>query len=65
MDNQHQREIFRTKLEDRINKVPDRIKNGSVQATREWIKRRDEAQKLLKKPSATLSQLMSAITSLE
>lgn len=65
MDDKQQRELFRKKLESVINKVPDRIRDGSIQATREWVKRRDEAAKLLKKPGATVSQLMSAITNLE
>ena len=65
MDDKQQREIFRRKVESAINKVPDRIRNGSIQATREWMKRRDEAAKLLKKPGATVSQLMSALTNLE
>ena len=65
MDDKQQKELFRKKLEGVINKVPERVRNGSIQATREWVKRRDEAAKLLKKPGATVSQLMSAITNLE
>lgn len=60
-----QKEIFRKKLEEAINKVPPRIANGSIQATRNWVRDRDQAVKLLKKPGATVTQLMSAIQSLE
>lgn len=65
MDEKQQRELFRNKLAERINKVPERVQNGSIQATREWMKRRDEAAKLLKKPGVSVSQLISAISSLE
>ena len=65
MDEKLQRELFRKKLEERMNKVPERIQNGSIQATREWVKRRADAAKLLKKPGATVAQLISAISSLE
>lgn len=60
-----QKELFRKKLEEAINKVPPRIANGSIQATRNWARDRDQAVKLLKKPGATVTQLMSAIQSLE
>ena len=65
MDDKMQKELFRKKLEERINKVPDRVRNGSIQATREWMKRRDEAVKLVKKPGTTVAQFISAISNLE
>lgn len=65
MDDKLQKELFRKKLEEQINKVPERIANGSVQATREWVKRRDAALKVMKKPGSTVSQLMAAISSIE
>lgn len=65
MDEKLQKELFRKKLEERINKVPERIANGSIQATREWVKRRDAALKVLKKPGSTVTQLMAAIASIE
>lgn len=65
MDDKMQKELFRKKLEEAINKVPPRIASGSIQATRNWARDRDQAVKLLKKPGATVTQLMSAIQSLE
>lgn len=65
MEDKLQKELFRKKLEERINKVPDRVRNGSIQATREWMRRRDEAVKLVKKPGVTVTQLISAISNLE
>lgn len=60
-----QKELFRRKLEDAINKVPPRIANGSIQATRNWVRNRDQAVKLLKKPGATVTQLMTALDSIQ
>lgn len=60
-----QREIFRRRLEEQINKVPERILNSSIQATRSWMRQRDEAVKLLKKPNATVAQLIAAIQSIQ
>jgi hypothetical protein len=65
MDEKSQRELFRRKLEEQINKVPPHIQAGSIQATRAWMKQRDEAAKLLKKPNATVTQLISAIQSIQ
>jgi len=65
MDDKTQRELFRRKLEEQINKVPLRVQNGSVQATRDWMRQRDHASKLLKKPGATVTQLMSAFDSIK
>ena len=65
MDDKNTREIYKKRLEAQINKVPYRIQNGSIQATREWMKNRDAAAKLLKKPGATVTQLMTALQSIE
>ena len=65
MEDKTQKELFRKKLEAVINKVPPRIANGSIQATRDWVRNRDQAVKLLKKPGATVTQLMPAIQTLE
>ena len=65
MDDKLQRELFRKKLEERINKVPERIANGSIQDTREWMRKRDAALKILKKPGSTVPQLLAAISSIE
>jgi hypothetical protein len=60
-----QRELFRRKLEEQINKVPQHIQNASIQATRSWMRQRDAAAKLLKKPNVTVAQLISAIQSIQ
>lgn len=60
-----QKELFRKKLEEQINKVPLRVRNGSIQATRDWVRQRDYASKLLKKPGATVTQLMTALDSIQ
>jgi len=65
MDDKNTREIYRKRLEEQINKVPERIRNGSIQATREWMKQRDAAAKLIKKPGATLTQLMAALGTIQ
>lgn len=64
MEDKMQKELFRKKLEEAVNKVPPRIQSGSIQATRNWMRERDQAVKLLKKPGATVTQMMSAIQSL-
>jgi hypothetical protein len=65
MDDKMQKELFRKKLEEQINKVPLRVQNGSIQATRDWVRQRDYASKLLKKPGATVTQLMTALDSIQ
>jgi hypothetical protein len=65
MDDKMQKELFRKKLEEQINKVPLRVQNGSIQATRDWMRQRDHASKLLKKPGATVTQLMTALDSIQ
>jgi hypothetical protein len=65
MDDKMQKELFRKKLEEQINKVPPRVRDGSIQATRDWVRQRDYASKLLKKPGATVTQLMTALDSIQ
>lgn len=60
-----QKELFRKKLEEQINKVPERVQHGSIQVTREWVKKRDAALKILKKPGSTVPQLMAALASIQ
>lgn len=62
---QEQIERLRGELLDAMNKVPDYVKNGSVQAVRNWMNAREDAGKLLKKRGATTSQYISAINSLK
>jgi len=65
MDDQNTREIYRKRLEEKINKVPERIRNGSIQDTRHWMKQRDAAIKIMKKPNVTVTQLMTALQMIE
>lgn len=65
MDEKQTKEIYRQRIAEQINKVPIRVQHGSIQVTREWMKRRDAVAKLIKKPGATLSQLMAALQSIE
>lgn len=57
-------EALRQRLQRAVNRVPERVQNGSVQATREWMDRREEAVRLLKK-NPTATQLLSMLGSLE
>lgn len=58
-------DLYRKRLEEAINRVPERVRNGSIQQTRSWMGVRKEATKVLNKRNATLSELMSAISSLQ
>jgi hypothetical protein len=65
MDEQELKQSLRSQLSAAINKVPERINSGSVQDTRDWIRKRNDAAKILKKTNATVPQLMSAIESVK
>lgn len=58
-------ERHRKRLEEAINKVPERVRNGGIQATRSWMAQREQAVKLLKKRNASVGELISAIGSLQ
>lgn len=60
-----QLERLKEQLEAQINKVPDRIANGSIQETREWLAQRDEAKKLLRKSNINAGQILSMISRLQ
>jgi hypothetical protein len=60
-----QAEIQRARLREVMNKVPDSVTNGSVQATREWLRIRAQAEKLVKNPRATATQLMGMVSQLQ
>jgi hypothetical protein len=62
---QHQVARLREELRVAVNKVPQGIQNGSVQATRAWLERRNGALKVLKKPNATETELRSALSSIQ
>lgn len=65
MNDKEQLEHFRQKLRDRMNRVPEKVSNGSVQMTRSWMANRTRAEKLVKKTNVTIAELMAAISSLE
>jgi hypothetical protein len=58
-------ERLRERLKDKMRSPPQRIINGSIQATRAWVDARKRAEKILNKSNATSTQLLSAISSLE
>jgi ribosomal protein L17 len=58
-------ETYKQRLALAMNKVPQRVNNGSIETTRAWLESRKRAEKLLKKRDATATQLISAIGELE
>lgn len=56
---------LRDELATKINRVPERVRNGGVMETRQWVAKRDEAAKLLKKRGASARDFISAISSIE
>jgi hypothetical protein len=58
-------QLQRDRLKALINKVPDRVAMGSIQSTRKWLETRERAEKLLKNPRATATQLMGMISQLQ
>jgi hypothetical protein len=61
---QEQLENFKEQLRQAINKVPQRVVNGGVMETREWLDKRKVAERLLKSRNPTTSQLMGMINQL-
>jgi len=57
-------EALRQRLRQQVNKVPESIASGSIQATRLWVKQREAAVKVLNNPRSTATQLQSAIQSI-
>ena len=58
-------ERLKSQIRTAANTVPQDVVNGSVQRTREWLKARDAALKLTKKPGVTSAQLMGALNTLK
>jgi len=58
-------ERLRVQIRQACNTVPQDVINGSIQRTREWLKSRDNAIKLAKKPGVTSAQLMGALNTLK
>ena len=58
-------DIQRQRLREVMDKVPSKVASGSVQATREWLRIRAQAEKLVKNPRATATQLMGLISQLQ
>lgn len=52
---------LRDKLRSAMNRVPDRVNGGSIQAVREYKKAYIAAKKTVEKRSATPHELQSAI----
>ncbi len=65
MDDPQTVAMLRKQLREQINKVPESVRNGSIQTTRSWVAQRNEAMKVLNKPNSTATQLMSAINSIK
>lgn len=62
---QQQIQRLRQELQVRLNKVPDQVRNGSVQTVQNWMRLREESAKTLKKKNVTAAELMGAISRLE
>lgn len=62
---QDQIDTFRENLKEAMNKVPERVRNGGVQETRAWLEMRQDAEKLLKKRSVGVAELLGMITRLQ
>jgi len=56
---------LKIQVQSAANKVPQDVINGSIQRTKEWLKARDSALKLTKKPGVTSAQLMGALNTLK
>lgn len=53
------------KLSKLVNKVPESVKSGSVQATRNWMEHQSKGRKVLAKKTSSRQDLQSAISQLE
>ena len=60
-----QLERIKEQLEQQINKVPVRVRSGSIQVTREWMRDRDEAVKMLRKTNVGAPALLAMISRLQ
>lgn len=58
-------ERLKSQIRTASNTVPQEVINGSIQRTREWLKARDSALKLINKPGVTSAQLMGALSALK
>ncbi len=56
---------LREELLKLCNKPPESVINGSVQATRSWMSKRQAAVKLVTKQGVTAGELLSAISSMK
>lgn len=65
MNEREQREHFKRQLTEAMNKVPLRVQHGSVQQTRDWMRTRAEADRLVKKPGATAAEMIAMISRLQ
>lgn len=60
-----QMQRLQQELREKMNRVPDHVRNGSVQAVRNWMRLREDATKIAKKKGVTAAELAGAISRLE
>lgn len=53
------------RLGELCNKVPLKVRNGSVQAVREWRKEREKAMKVAGNKRASVFELTAAVSTME
>lgn len=58
-------ERLRQQLRQQMNKVPERVRGGSIQETRDWMQCRQEAEKLVKRTNAGAPELLGMISRLQ
>ena len=56
---------IREQIKEQMNKIPDSVKNGSVQQVIRWKERCNEAQRVMNNSKATQHQLEQALRSLK
>ena len=54
-------ERLKDQLRESVNKVPKRVTEGGVQATRQWLKQRDDALRTLKRVNVSAQELRAAL----
>jgi hypothetical protein len=56
---------IRKQIQEQMSKIPDAVKNGSVQQVIRWKERCNEAQRIVNNSKATQHQLEQALRSLK
>lgn len=65
MKQDHAIESLKDQLMRACNTVPERVRNGSIQTTRQWLDARQAAVKLVKKPGVTAHELLGALNTVK